>query len=157
METTTKPITEQTDDELRAIILAGESASRELSARVRLAGAPPVSVPPVDWNARAVVDGSKIVPGATEPDRTIEPSGMQKSYVVLSDDERAKGFVRPVRRTYVHTKCGTSTTMGQRIAETYAREPKFYGATFCCACAAHLPVGPDGEFVWHGTEEKVGT
>ena len=27
---------------------------------------------------------------------------MQKAYVVLTEAERAKGFVRPVRRTYVH-------------------------------------------------------
>jgi hypothetical protein len=38
-----------------------------------------------------------------DPDlRVIEDSGMQKSYLVLSDEERAKGFVRPVRRTYIH-------------------------------------------------------
>lgn len=29
-------------------------------------------------------------------------TGMQKGYVVLSDAERAKGFIRPVRRAYVH-------------------------------------------------------
>lgn len=34
--------------------------------------------------------------------RVIEDTGMQKTYLVLSDEERAKGFVRPVRRTYVH-------------------------------------------------------
>lgn len=28
--------------------------------------------------------------------------GMQASYLVLSDEERAKGFVRPVRRSYRH-------------------------------------------------------
>ena len=41
------------------------------------------------------------------------------------------------------------------IAATYARDPKFYGATFCINCRMHRPVGPDGEFVWDdGT--KVG-
>jgi hypothetical protein len=34
--------------------------------------------------------------------REIEPSGMQKSYLVLSEEERAKGFIRPVRRSYKH-------------------------------------------------------
>jgi hypothetical protein len=47
--------------------------------------------------------------------------------------------------------------MGQAIAETYARDPKFYGATYCVHCDMHRPVGPDGEFVWDGTDEKVGT
>ena len=33
-------------------------------------------------------------------DTTIGPDGMQRSYLVLSEEERAKGFVRPVRRSY---------------------------------------------------------
>ncbi len=90
--------------------------------------------------------------------REINPeTGMQKGYVVLSDEERAKGFVRPVRRSYVHEKCGVKTTMGQALAETYARQPDFYSGTFCCGCSTHFPVGADGEFVWDGTTEKVGT
>lgn len=87
----------------------------------------------------------------------LKPNGQQKDYVVLSEEERAKGFVRPVRRTYTHLVCKTDTTMGLSIAETYARDPKFYGGTFCVACAGHFPVGPEGQFVWKGTEEKVGT
>jgi len=81
---------------------------------------------------------------------------MQKGYVVLSVEERAKGFVRPVRRTYTHGKCGGATTMGQALAETYARDPGFYSGTFCARCGAHFPVGADGEFTWYGTGEKVG-
>lgn len=142
---------------------------------------------------------------------TIGPDGMQKSYLVLSDEERAKGFVRPVRQSYQHVGipgprfplvdldpdeaeryagygyvkfepypegfkagttgrfwkqdqldkigkgCGTVTTMGRAIAETYARQPGFYGGTFCVGCKVHLPVGVDGEFVWDGTNERVGT
>lgn len=87
----------------------------------------------------------------------IEPSGMQEKYLVLSDEERARGFVRPVHTTYIHTKCGVATKMGLEIAETYARNPKFYGATYCCGCGAHFPVGENGEFLWDGTNEKVGT
>jgi hypothetical protein len=89
-------------------------------------------------------------------DTTIGPDGMQKSYLVLSEEERAKGFVRPVRRTYVHEKCGVATKMGPNLAETYARDPKFYSGTFCSGCKAHLPVGPDGEFIWEDGS-KVGT
>ena len=90
--------------------------------------------------------------------REINPAtGMQKGYVVLSDEERAKGFVQPVRFSYVHQTCGALTTMGRTIAETYARDPAFYSGTFCCGCEAHFPVGPDGEFVWKGTDQKVGT
>jgi hypothetical protein len=90
--------------------------------------------------------------------REVDPdTGMQKCYLILSDEERAKGFVRPVRRSYKHLTCGTVTTMAQAIAETYARQPSFYGATYCVGCRTHLPVGVDGEFVWAGTDEKVGS
>lgn len=134
----------------------------------------------------------------------IDPkTGQHGAYWVLSEEERAKGFVRPVRRSYVHrgtrpvhpvrdltaeeaehyaghgyvkfeaypaselpsigrfwtqaqldSGCQTRTTMGLAIAETYARDPKFYGSTFCCECRKHLPLD---EFVWDGTEELVGS
>lgn len=85
-----------------------------------------------------------------------EPAMMADAYLVLSDADRARGFVRPVRRTYIHLPCGTYTTMNQAIAETYARDPSFYGATFCVQCSMHRPVGEDGEFVWQDGS-KVGT
>ena len=98
-------------------------------------------------------DGTQVYP----EHRNIEPdTGMQKGYVVLADEERAKGFVRPVRTGYKHLKCGGVTRMGQALAETYARQPDFYSGTFCANCRAHFPVGADGEFVWFGTDEKVG-
>lgn len=85
--------------------------------------------------------------------------GQHEDYWVLSEAERKKGFVRPVRTQYQHTKCKTITNMALAIAETYAREPKFYGLTFCSACGDHLLVS---EFVWcdtngHVTEEVVGS
>lgn len=87
----------------------------------------------------------------------IGPDGMQETYLVLSDEERAQGFVRPVRRSYRHLTCGVVTTMGQAIAETYARDPSFYGGTYCAGCRDHFPVGAGGEFVWDGSDQKVGT
>jgi hypothetical protein len=81
--------------------------------------------------------------------KPVGTSGQHESYYVLCESERAKGFVRPVRRTYIHTKCGTSTSMGQALAETYARDPNFYGATFCCMCGTHYPVA---EFKWEDGE-----
>jgi hypothetical protein len=132
------------------------------------------------------------------------PDGQQEAYLVLSEEERARGFVRPVRLSYRHVgrrpryatrplteeeiatwgdtfvvfepypesegkpgrywtnaelspRCGTVTTMARPLAETYARDPSFYGATFCAYCGAHFPVGAAGEFVWEGTDERVGT
>lgn len=103
---------------------------------------------------RTLQDGSPV----TDDHREIDPaSGQQKAYVVLSTEERAKGFVRPLRNAYVHLKCGGLTRMGGAIAETYARDPGFYSGTFCVGCKAHFPVGAAGEFVWDGTTEKVGT
>ena len=29
--------------------------------------------------------------------------------------------------------------------------------TFCAICGTHFPVGEDGQFVWDGTDQKVGT
>lgn len=87
----------------------------------------------------------------------IEEDGMQSCYLVLSEDERAKGFVRPLRLSYVHLVCGGVTTMGVSIAETYARDPGFYGGTYCATCRLHFPVGAHGQFIWDGTDEKVGT
>ncbi len=82
------------------------------------------------------------------------PVPQNSTYLVLSEWERSKGFVRPVRRSYIHKKCRSVTTMGQALAETYARDPRFYGATYCCACSMHLPVN---EFVWDGTDQEVGS
>lgn len=96
-------------------------------------------------------DGSPVTPDHRE----IDPrTGQQRGYVVLSESERARGFVRPVRRTYVHTTCGAATTMGLAIAETYARNPAFYSGTFCSSCRQHRPLA---EFVWDGTDEVVGS
>lgn len=115
---------------------------------IREAGA----VPPVDRSQQTLTDGSPVA----DDYRELKPSGQQKGYVILSDAERARGFVRPVRRTYVHQKCGVATTMGTALAETYARDPAFYSGTFCCGCRSHYPVGENGEFVWDDGN-KVGT
>lgn len=149
--------------------------------------------------------------------------GQNNCYLVLSEEERAKGFTRPYRDAYVHkgtkierdsegrlfgrlikideaeypandhfTKekgfggyieypsghnslgkyvtieeveaivnrkthfggCGALTSMGRALSETYARDPKFYGATFCSGCNKHLPVG---EFVWDADGEILGS
>lgn len=81
------------------------------------------------------------------------PVPQQDAYLVDCGDGE---FIRPVRRTYIHDKCGTATTMGRALAETYARDPHFYGATYCVGCGMHLPVGVNGEFHWEdGT--KVGS
>lgn len=78
------------------------------------------------------------------------PVPTNEKYLVLSEAERAKGFVRPVFRAYIHhdPECGVVTTMGLPLCETYARNPSFYGATYCAGCKMHRPVGKHGEFTW---------
>lgn len=133
-----------------------------------------------------------------------EPRDQHEVYLVLSEAERAKGFVRPYRDEYRHvgirpryplrdltveekerhagrnyakyeeyppdhdsgaigrlwtdemlrSGCGAVTTMGRVLSETYARDPKFYGATYCVGCRKHLPVE---EFIWTADGERVGS
>ena len=180
---------------------------RRLGTPPQAVAAPAAPPSPVDRSQRTLVDGRPVTSDHTE----IKPNGQQKDYVVLSAEERAKGFVRPVRLSYQHVGipgpahplrdltdeeqerykqlgyvkfeeyppelrpmtgrfwtqaeldkigkgCGTVTTMSRAIAETYARDPGFYGGTFCCGCSAHFPVGETGEFVWDdGSAQRVGT
>lgn len=85
-----------------------------------------------------------------DPEGTTVPQA--GAYLVLSEQERAKGFVRPVRTSYRHDTCGAVTTMSRALAETYAREPGFYGATFCVKCQRHAPVR---EFRWDVTGDDT--
>lgn len=105
----------------------------------------------VDSSKRCMTDGSPVTPDHRE----IDPrTGQQKGYIAICPQERKKGFVRPVRRTYTHLICGTDTTMGLALAETYACDPTFYSGTFCCYCRGHFNLD---QFVWKDTTEKLGT
>jgi len=145
-------------------------------------------------------------PGLTRGGDT-EKTSQAKVYLVLSDEEIKKGFVRPLRYKYVHVGkalpslhegeledlsaediehykeqgwvalfkykntsnglgkmctqievdhikqakaniggCNSATTMGEKLAETYATQPGFYGYTYCVSCSKHLPVE---EFIWN--------
>lgn len=104
-----------------------------------------------------LTDGTQVYPGHREKIKEGALQGQQKDYVVLSESERAKGFVRPYRDSYRHDKCGGVTTMGRALSETYARDPDFYSGTFCAICRSHFPVGEDGEFTWTRDGQRVGT
>ena len=145
---------------------------------------------------------------ASVPTLKKRSDGQYEDHWVLAPEDRAKGFVRPVRLSYRHVGmvgpanpmrnltpeerdrydrfgyvkfeqypegeaatgkfwtqealdkigkgCGTVTSMPRPIAETYAADPRYYGSTFCCGCGKYLPVGEHGEFVWTGTNERVG-
>ena len=150
------------------------------------------------WQSSESKDIMSLTTDRNDPDLHVQrPDGQNVKYLVLSEEERAKGFVRPLRRTYIHVGrrppsnlrplteeekerysqygyvayeegddpdscvrgrfwtqeelealaniCNARTTMSYELAATYARDPKFYGATFCCECGKHFRVS---EFVW---------
>jgi len=164
--------------------------------------------PPVDRSKLCTTSGEP--PEKVRAEQTNE-TGQHKSYIVLCEEERAKGFVRPYRDRYQHVGppapkyplrdltreeherygrfqyvkyeaypegspeaagsvtgsfwtqarldavgkgCGAVTTMGRKLSETYARDPHFYGVTFCVGCNRHLPVA---EFVWTADGQRVGS
>lgn len=107
--------------------------------------------PSVDRSKLCTTDGRPVTEAlAGQKNET----GQHASYVVLCDEERAKGFVRPYRDAYKHMTCGSVTTMGRKLSETYARDPSFYGSTFCVNCNRHLPVT---EFTWTADGLRVGS
>ena len=106
-----------------------------------------------DREGRQICTTSGEAPSKVRAEQT-EETGQHKSYIVLCDEEREKGFVRPYRDPYKHLPCGSVTTMGRALSETYARDPKFYGETFCCLCNAHYPVG---QFAWTADDAPVGS
>ncbi len=95
-----------------------------------------------------------------------KPGPQAEVYLVLSEEDRAKGFIRPLRRSYIHVGlggseyartskgCGVQTRMGLALCETYARQPSFYGSTYCVGCQMHCPVA---EFVWSEDGQVVGS
>jgi hypothetical protein len=104
-------------------------------------------IPKVDRSNIELTDGSPVPPDRSHTRN--RGDGQQVGYIVLTEEERRKGFVKPVRSSYVHDKCRSITTMGRALSETYARDPYFYSGTFCCNCGAHFDLS---EFHWQDGE-----
>lgn len=71
----------------------------------------------------------------------IKPNGQYERYPTSIQPD----YRQPIRNTYRHTVCGTTTRCGDGIAKTYATNPHYYGYTFCVACRTHPPLE---EFTW---------
>jgi hypothetical protein len=99
---------------------------------------------------RQLTDGSPVPEDGSH--KQLRADGQQQGYVVLTPEERAKGFVQPVRHSYRHLVCNGVTIICKSLAETYARDPWFYSGTFCCRCGAHFDLD---QFVWTGTDESL--
>lgn len=63
---------------------------------------PELAVEPADRTQRVSTSGRVVDPSGPVPDPEMDSSGQHAGYWVLSDAERAKGFVRPVRGAYRH-------------------------------------------------------
>jgi hypothetical protein len=131
-----------------------EEGGRQLKAIIEAAAVRlKKDAPPVDRTNQQLVSGAAVPEDRSHTD--LKGNGQQKDYIVLTPEERAKGFVRPVRRSYIHLPCRSDTKMSQEIAETYARDPKFYNGTFCVGCGKHFPLD---QFVWKDApDEQVGS
>jgi len=68
-----------------------------------------------------------------------------EEYLERDDSDVLGSFWTQKRLDSVGKGCYTTTTMGRPLAETYARNPRFYGATYCVQCMMHRPVS---EFIW---------
>lgn len=99
---------------------------------------------------RQLTDGSPVPEDGSHA--KLRPDGQKVGYIVLTPEERAKGFIQRVRNKYVHKTCGVVTRMGQSLSETYATNPWFYSGTFCVGCGTHFPLE---EFTWDGTTESL--
>ena len=91
-------------------------------------------------------------------DLTVDENTEHAAFNYISFEEYPKSDSPVIGRFWTRTQlesgCGSMTSMGLALAETYARDPSYYGATFCCKCGGHFPVA---EFVWDGTSEIVGS
>jgi hypothetical protein len=207
--------------ELRSMIWAGgprlgpqPESPEEVDARAKRAAdvlikAVRDEIPPADRSRLCTTNGRPVE--EVRAGQTNE-TGQHAGYIVLCEEERQKGFVRPYRDRYQHVGpsgpkyplrdltteehkrydrfayvkfeaypadapeanggsstgrywtqaqldavdkgCRAVTSMSRDLSETYARDPGFYGATFCVGCNRHLPVN---EFVWSRDGERVGS
>lgn len=104
-------------------------------------------------------------PGPKYPTRELTPEEQQRysgEYVAFepypeSESAKVGRYWTQQQLDSVGKGCQTVTSMPSAIAQTYAVNPSYYGSTFCCGCMRYLPVGEYGEFVWQGTNERVGT
>lgn len=131
--------------------LLRKAVDAERAHREQLETARVAALPTVDRSKLCTTNGKPV----DEVRRSqTNATGQHDGYIVLCDEERGKGFVRPYRDRYQHRTCGGVTTMGRSLSETYARDPSFYGATFCCHCNAHYPVA---QFTWTADGAVVGS
>lgn len=63
-------------------------------------------------------------------------------------------FVQPVRNSYIHKECDSTTTMANDLAESFARDPTQYSKTFCSNCGDYFSLH---EFVWEENDQLMST
>lgn len=77
------------------------------------------------------------------------PDGQHEKHPINVEGD----YIAPIRETYIHKTCNAATKIGSLIAETYARNPKYYTRTFCAECRDYFPIA---EFNWKSDGIELG-
>lgn len=98
----------------------------------------------------------------TDPDEArnsgTRPDGQQNKYVVLSEEERAKGFVRPVRKAYQHVGTRPTHPLRDLTDDEHARYDQYgYVKYEAYPCAVIVdPGGPTPACGYPSDNERHG-
>lgn len=65
--------------------------------------------------------------------------------VVLTEQELAAGFVRPLRLRVLHIFCGRPSAVMAGQAEDLAKDPASWSTCWCGVCGRRLPIE---QFTW---------
>lgn len=87
-----------------------------------------------------------------EEHKDYDQYGYVKFEAYLGDSPVTGKFWTQLELDRLKKGCGVLTTMGYELSATYARDPKFYGATYCCGCGTHYPLY---EFRWDKDGEPM--
>ena len=117
IERVTLPLTplgpsKESEEDIAATGKAMADAVRSLKAKFDAEK----NAPPVDRSNQILASGEPVPEDRSHT--ALKPSGQQQDYVVLTESERHKGYVRRYRDSYRHLKCGKITTLSRAIAET---------------------------------------
>jgi hypothetical protein len=72
----------------------------------------------------------------------------------LTPEEKAAGFIRPMRTRVKHKFCGTTSILRTVDALDMARDPTSWSTCWCMVCGRRLPAD---QFEWFPGGEAVGS
>jgi len=76
-------------------------------------------------------------------------NGQYENYPTIDEGE----FEQAPRKWYIHVDgCGEETGMSEELVKSVARNPEYYGKTYCAGCEEHVPVS---EVEWQDGSDWV--